>query len=228
MALGSQVFAQDTGASRREVIAVAPAPTVSIAGGEVRITAGPGLIRCRALLTDIARLARVEIRNLAHVPDDEVYVEFSAEPLGSAIAKLLALTKRDFVVRGGYGTEPALVFVRSPFRPDGNAATLSSTTSATPIQSENSSGELPAAPMVDLPALESPAAGLEAAPPQVPLDVRPETVSIEHAPVWQPVDIAPVSLGIPPSMTPKIFPVSVPPPAAGARPGPSVKPPKGQ
>jgi hypothetical protein len=222
------------------VLRSASAPVVTRAGSDVRVSAGPGLVRCRTLLAEIARLAGIEIRNLGHVPDDEIFVNFSAEPIATALSTILGYAKVDFALRAGNGVEPAMVVVfgaaslkpaervavSAPAKPLEDALPAPSTTPAVLFPDQNAPADVAVQSLVELPALQG-ASETRESPRQVPLEVRPTFLQIQQAPMWRPLLTAPVT--VPVGMMPKAYPVGAPPAehGAGGQPAPA-PPPKRQ
>lgn len=179
--------------------------------GNPRVTVDRGVVGCRTLLSEIARLSRMEVRNLARVPDERVYVEFSGEPLGSAVGKLLAYAKVDYVLRGGSTSEPPLLIVAEAGK--------------SPVSS-------PAAERGAAPPMMPPSAAVTEVtaegPPVIELQEKIEEVPLGPAPAWQPVDVTPQEVELPPDMVPNGFPVTAPPPvpAKATNPAPVPQSPK--
>jgi hypothetical protein len=197
----------------------ANAPSIVVTASESgpRVTVTPGVARCRTVLSELARLGNFEIRNLSHVPETDVYVDFSAAPLVAVVSKILEYARVDFVLvgRGPAGLSLAAVFDRGATNaPNGALQPPVVASGELPGDSEN----LPIPPQVHLPPIEpSSAADM---PSGRPLDVRPEIIQIEGAPTWQPVDMTPKRFGVPLPMTPRTFPVAAPPPTTARPPSP--------
>jgi len=201
----------------------APQPRVVVATsqGEPVVSVTPGEIGCRALLAEIAKVANVEVRDLARVPDDVVYVQVRDASLPDAVARVLRLAKVDYVLRGsGTGTAPWLLLIAdrtagSLQAADGTRAPAGGPPMAgtgRPALFRTSSREAARSPfgpppeaasdvvpgVADLPAFE-PAA-----------DVSVETGQVVNAPVWHPGEPLPAPVVIPPEARPRAFEFKMP------------------
>jgi hypothetical protein len=211
--------------------AVPPQAEVSVIhdAGRSLVSVGPGPIGCRSLLREIAERTRIEVRNLALVPDDAVYVQMRDAAASDAVARVLRVAKVDYVLRGDVtGQARALLLISD--RPRGAVTAARADTSPasglpaarprlqlfdgsardaarSPFEPGPDTSMLPAP--VELPAIEAPADG--SAPVPVPLDVRPEVVQMGPAPAWQAIDVMPTQVEVPPEMVPTPFAITTPP-----------------